>query len=64
MEYAMARRRHNVKISVQLRSAICKIVMWLTLLLIGILAIPTFLFISIIGILWELADITIRALDP
>lgn len=64
MEYAMARRRHNVKISVQLRSAICKIVMWLALLLIGILAIPALLFIFMIGLLWELADTTIRTIDP
>lgn len=37
--------------------------MWLTLLLIGILAIPAFLFISLMVGLWELADSTIRAID-
>lgn len=35
----------------------------LALLLIGILAIPTLLFVSVIGGLWALADFAIRAID-
>ena len=63
-ELVIARQRRSAKIPAQLRAAIRKIVMWLALLLIGILAIPALLFIFMIGILWELADTTIRAIDP
>lgn len=63
-ELVIARHRRSAKIAAQLRAAICKIVMWLALLLIGVLAIPAFLLISMIGVLWELADSAIRAVDP
>ena len=63
MQYPAPLRGCDTGTSAQLRSAIRKIVMWLALLLIGILAIPTLLLLSLIGALWELADFTIRAID-
>lgn len=61
-EYIAAPQRKS-GIAAKCRSIFSAIVMWLALLLIGILAIPTFLCISLIGALWELADNTIRAVD-
>ena len=47
----------------QLRSIVSDFIMYLALLLIGILAIPTLLFVSVIGGLWALADSALRAID-
>ena len=46
-----------------IRAAARELILYLVLLLIGILAIPTLLLISILGALWELADFTLRAVD-
>ena len=62
-EYARSLPHRRPSIAAKCRSACGTIVTWLTLLLIGILAIPTLLFIALIGTLWKLADITIRAID-
>lgn len=63
-ELVIARQRRSARIPARLRAGIRKIVMWLALLLIGVLAIPALLLIFMIGVLWELADTAIRIIDP
>lgn len=62
-QYAIVTRRRESKIPVQCKSVISKTVMWLALLLIGILAVPAVLLISLMIALWELADAVIRRID-
>lgn len=62
-EYTLIQQQRKPQAAAKCRSICSAIVMWLTLLLITFLAIPTFLLISVIGALWEFADITIRAID-
>ncbi|MGM9600439.1 MAG: hypothetical protein ACI3W5_02475 [Faecousia sp.] len=55
-EYADTARQRKSRLPGQIQYAVSSLFMWLTLLLIGIFAAAAFLFISMLELLWELAD--------
>lgn len=47
----------------RIRSALCKGVLIITLVIAGLLAIPACLFIGLIGCIWSAADKLVKALE-
>ena len=62
-ENPLARCREKSRADEKYRSMFCAAVMWLTLLVIGALAVPACLLILLIEGLWTFADSLIRRIE-
>lgn len=62
-QYRIVTGQRESRPAVTTKSAFRAGVIGLTLPLIGLFAVAAFLFVSMLELLWELADIAIRAID-
>ena len=62
-EHAIAQYQRKASFTTKIKSALSAIVLCLTLLLIGILAIPACIFVGLIGTVWSMSDTVLKALD-
>ncbi|MBO4938363.1 MAG: hypothetical protein J6C98_05105 [Oscillospiraceae bacterium] len=62
-EHTIALYQRKAGFTVKIKSALSAIILCLTLLLIGILAVPACILIGLIGTVWSISDTVLKALD-